>query len=98
MSLDYTAHEANSDDDYAEQDDYTVERVLAQRPSAWAPGGLAFKVHWRRYGPSDDTWERVSSFVPRINIPFMEYVRKHKTKLQVSDRAALTRATQAMGA
>ena len=96
MSLDYTAHEANSDDDYAEQDDYTVERVLAQRPSAWAPGGLAFKVRWRGYGPFDDTWERVSSFVPRI--PFMEYVRKHKTKLQVSDLAALTREIQAMGA
>ena len=28
VSLDYTAHEANSDDDYAEQDDYTVEKIL----------------------------------------------------------------------
>ena len=41
VSLDYTAHEADSDDDYAEQDDYTVEKILAQRlnasgPEAWS--------------------------------------------------------------
>ena len=83
--LDYAAHEADSYDDYAEQDDYTVEKILAQHPNASAPGGLEFKVRWRDYGPSDDTWELVSSFVPRIDTPFMDYIRKHKTKLHVSD-------------
>ena len=73
VSLDYAAHEADSDDDYAEQDDYTVEKILAQRPNASAPGGLEFKVRWRGYGPSHDTWEPVSSFVPRMNTPFMDY-------------------------
>ena len=29
VSLSYAAHEADSDDDYAEQDDYTVEKILA---------------------------------------------------------------------
>ena len=98
VSLDYTAHEADSDDDYTEQDDYTVEKILAQRPNASAPGGLEFKVHWQGYGPFHDTWEPVSSFVPRINTPFMDYIRKHKTKLHVSDLAALTRAIAARGA
>ena len=46
VSLSYAAHEADSDDDYAEQDDYTVEKILAQRPKASAPGGLEFKVRW----------------------------------------------------
>ena len=55
MSLGYGAHEADSDNDYAEQDGYTVEKILAQRPSAWAPGGVEFKVRWRGYGPSHDT-------------------------------------------
>ena len=85
-------------DDYAQQDDYTVEKILAQRPSASAPGGLEFKVRWQGYGPSHDTWELVSSFVPRINTPLMEYIRKHKTKIHVSDLAALTRAIAARGA
>ena len=97
VSLDYAAHEADPDDDYAEQDDYTVEKILAQRPNASAPGGLEFKVCWRGYGPSHDTWEPVSSFVPRINTPFMDYIRKHKTKIHVSDLAALTRAIAARG-
>ena len=79
---------------YAEQDDYTVEKILAQCPNASAPGGLEFKVRWRGYGPSHDTWEPVSSFVPRINTPFMDYIRRHKTKIHVSDLAALTRAMQ----
>ena len=105
VSLNYTAHEADSDDDYAEQDNYTVEKILAQRPIASAPGGVEFKVRWRSYGPSRDTWEPVSSFVPQINTPFMEYVRtpfmeyvrRPKTKLQVSDQEALTRAIEAIG-
>ena len=44
VSPDYTAHEADSDDDYAEQNDYTVEKILAQRLNASAPEGLEFKV------------------------------------------------------
>ena len=98
MSLDYAAHEADSDDDYAEQDDYTVEKILAQRPNASAPGGLEFKVCWRGYGPSHDTWEPVSLFVPQINTLFMDYICKHKTKIHVSDLAALTPAIAARGA
>ena len=98
VSLDYAAHEADSDDDYAEQDGYTVKKILAQRPNASAPGGLESEVRWRGYGPSHDTWEPVSSFVPRINTPFMVYIRKHKTKIHVRDLAALTRAIAARGA
>ena len=98
MSLDYAAHEADSDDDYAEQDDYTVQKILVQRPNASAPGGLEFKVCWPGSGPSHDTWEPVSSFVPRVNTPFMDYIRKHKTELHVSYLAALTRAIAARGA
>ena len=98
VSLDYAAHEADFDGDYAEQDDYTVEKILAQLPNASAPGCLEFKVCWRGYGPSHDTWEPVSLFVPRINTPFMDYIRKHKTEIHVSDLAALTRAIAARGA
>ena len=98
VALDYAAHEADSDDNYAEQDNYTVEKILAQRPNASAPGGLEFKIRWRGYGPSHDTWKPVSLFVPRIDTPFMDYIRKHKTKIRVSDLAALTRAIAARGA
>ena len=95
VSLHYTADEADLDDNYAEQADYTVEKILAKHPSASAPGGVEFKVRWRGHAPSHDTWETVSSFVPRINTPFIKYIRRHKTKIQVSDLEALTRAIEA---
>ena len=98
VSLDYAAHEADSDDHYAEQDDSTVEMILAQRLNASAPGGVEFKVRWQGYGPSHDTWEPVSSFVPRINTPFMDYIRKHRIKIHVTDLAELTRVIAARGA
>ena len=44
VSLDYIAHQANSGDDYAEQDNYTVAEILAHLPSASAPEGVEFKV------------------------------------------------------
>ena len=76
---------------------YTVEKILAQRVNASAPGGVEFQVHRRGYGPSHDTLGPVSSFVPRINTPLMEYVCRQKTKVQVSDLEALTRAIEALG-
>ena len=92
VSLDYTAHETDWDDDYVEQDGCTVVKILTQRPKASAPEGMEFKVCWRGYGASGP----VSSFVPRINTPFMEYVHRHKVRLQVSDLEALTRAIEAI--
>ena len=82
---DYAAYQADSDDDYAEQDDYTIEKILAQCLNPSMAGG---------YGPSHDTWEPISSFVPRVNTQFMEFVRKHKIPLQVSDLEALARVIE----
>ena len=97
LCLDYTAHEADLDDDYAEHENYTVEKIPDERSNASAPGGVEFKVRWRGYGAFHDTWEPVFSFVPRINTPFFEGVPRPKTNLQVSDLEALTRAIEAMG-
>ena len=38
VSLDYAPDEADSEDDFAEQDNYTIQKILAKRPSASAPG------------------------------------------------------------
>ena len=88
VSLYCAAHEADSEDEYAEQDDHTIEKISSQRPSASATRGVEFKVRWRGYKLSHDTWEPVSSFVLRINTAFMQYVHKHRTRIQVSDLKA----------
>ena len=51
-------------------------------------------MRWRGYGLFHDSWDPVCSFVPRINTLFMGYVRRHKTKLQVSNWEALTGAIE----
>ena len=94
LSSAYTAHEADSDDDYAEQDDYTVGKILVQRRDA--SGGLEFKMRWRGYQTSHDTLGPLSLFVLWIDTPVLEHVRRHKTKLQVCDLEALTRAIEAI--
>ena len=55
VSLDYTAHEANLDDDYAVHDNYIVEKIVVQCPNASAPGGVEFRVCLRGCGLSHDT-------------------------------------------
>ena len=44
VSLEYSAHEADSDNDCAEQNNYTVEKIPVQCPSASAPKEVEFKV------------------------------------------------------
>ena len=69
VSLDYTAHDADSQDNYAEHDNYTVENTLAQRPNAPGPGGVEFKVRWRGYGLSHDTTRNLSLLLCRGSTP-----------------------------
>ena len=49
---------------------------------------------WLGYKPSHDTWEPVSSFLPRINTPFMQYLSRLRTKLHVSSLEAPTWARE----
>ena len=97
LCLDFTSHEANLDEDCAEQGDYTVDNMLAQHPNPSAAGRVEFKVRWRDYGPSRDTLEAVSSCVPRNNTLCMEYVLRHKIQFQVSVLATLIRVIEAEG-
>ena len=78
VSLEYTAHQTDSDDHHFEQDKYTVEKIPTQRPNPSGPGPMRFKVRWRGCGPSHNSWEPISSTL------FMQCVRRHKSKLQSS--------------
>ena len=55
-----------------------------QRPEAWSS---------RLVG--EDMGRPTTFGNPRINTPFMDYTRKHKTNLHVLDLAALTRVIAA---
>ena len=70
-------------------------------PSIQMPRSVAgqadFPLIWQGYGLPTLLGNLFLSFVPRINTPFMEYIRMHTMRLQISDLAALSRALEASG-
>ena len=59
----------------AEQDDWTVERILRHRRKA--NGTLEFLVRWSGCGPEGDQWEPVSAFLPTVNDVWAGYCVQH---------------------
>ena len=99
MEPDYAAHEVDSDNsDYAEQDNFTVDKVVPHRPRPSPPEGLEFNVCGPGYGPSYDTWEPASSFIPRINKPFTYNVPQSDIALATTNFEAFAHPVQPHGA
>ena len=69
VSLDYTAHEADSDGDYAEEYDYTVEKILAQCPNASAPGGVVGEAIGRPTTPGNPSHPSCRGSTPLHGVP-----------------------------
>ena len=74
----------DSDDD-GEDDDFTAERILTDKPDPGTPGGRLYKVCWKGFAASEDSWEPPSSFVPRYTTVWMENLKRKKISLDVKD-------------
>ena len=68
-----------------EDDDLTAERILADKPEPGTPAGRLYKVRWKGFAASRDSWEPPSSFVPRYTTVWMEYLKKKNISLDVKD-------------
>ena len=47
--------------------------------------GRLYRVCWKRFAASRDSWEPPSSFVPRYTTVWMDYLKKNKISLDVND-------------
>ena len=84
VTFDFTAGDLDPDDD-GEEDDDTVERILMDKPDHATPGGKLYKVRWKRFALSRDSWEPPSSFVPSYTTVWLDYLKKKGISLDVKD-------------
>ena len=84
VTFQFTARDLDSDDE-GEDDDFTAEKILMDKPDPVRTGGRLCKVRWKGFAASRDSWEPPSSFIPSHTTVWMDYVRKKNISLDVKD-------------
>ena len=84
VTFEFTAGDVDSDNQ-GEDDDFTDERILADKLDPGTPGGRLYKARWKGFAASRDSWEPPSSFVPRYTTVWMDYLKKKNISLDVKD-------------
>ena len=64
-------------------DEWNVETILGHRRKP--DGKLEFLTKWEGAEPGEETWEPPSNFVTRYCVEFVQYLKKNRLPLQLSE-------------
>ena len=84
VTFKFRADAFDSDND-GEEDEYTADRILSEKPECSTPGRRQYKVRWKGSAALRDSWEPPSSFVPQYTSVWLNYLKAKKIKLDVKD-------------
>ena len=84
VTFEFTADDFDSDDD-GEEDEYTAKHIFPKRPDPNIPGRRLYKVRWKGFAASRDSWEPPSSFVPRYTSVWLDDLKAKNITLDVQD-------------
>ena len=65
-----------------ESDDYIVDKILDHKVEN---GQHFWRVRWKGYGPEEDTWEPISSFLGNIQKDWAKFNRDNKISLSLQE-------------
>ena len=82
MTFEFTAGDLDCD---GEEDDYTAEQILTDKPDPATPGGRLCKVRWKGFAASRDSWEPPSSYLPMYTTVWLDYRKKKGISLEVKN-------------
>ena len=84
VTFEFTADAFDSDNN-GEDDEYTAERILSEKPDPGTSGRRLYKVRWKGFAASRDSSKPPTSFVPRYMSVWLDYLKAKKIKLDVKD-------------
>ena len=84
VTFEFTAGDSDSDDE-GEDDDFTAEKILIDKPYPGTPEGRLYKLRWKGFAASRDFSKPPSSFLPRYTTVRMVYPKKKNISLGVKD-------------
>ena len=68
------------DDAAASPDEWVVDKIVKHRKRP--DGQMEFLTRWKGFTADDDTWELAHQFLPRFNLDWVQYCKKHKLDLK----------------
>ena len=92
MTFEITSDTFDSDDD-GQEDEYTADCILLDKPDPDTPGGQLYNFRWKGFAASRESWEPPSSFVPWHTSVRLDYLKAKSSRMSSRCWFTWSRAT-----